>query len=391
MWWLYISLAPVYWLPYVPQRLLELFKAGLIGVGAVTAVVYGIGSSKVRYSRGFLGIVGFSVLLLSISPGLIQGIPDSSIKMFLNISYAFCTFLSFQVLVQSKKDVVELFSYASLVIGGLGMYSVFAGLGIAPDFVAPRKFNGTTVSISGFTGLRTGWSNGIALYVPFAAYLIVWHHRVLIKIAAALAILGIFLSQLTVAGRSGLLATIFGCVSMLCIFGKRYMIVAGLIVGGVLIVTYLPQLEGHLRLDRVEGGFDMKSVDHLSAGRIESYTYALDNIVSNPLTGVGFGYTDRSGHSVHNMLLRFTAETGLIFLFVFVGIAFSALTRCVKRRRISVYAMVGVVVVQGLMIAQFEPSALMGSFQNSALWWAVLGIIAGLAYTDQSDLKSIKS
>ena len=35
--------------------------------------------------------------------------------------------------------------------------------------------------------------------------------------------------------------------------------------------------------------------------------------------------------------------------------------------------------LSGLIISIFEPNALIGSFQNSALWWAAAGAAAALA------------
>ena len=95
--------------------------------------------------------------------------------------------------------------------------------------------------------------------------------------------------------------------------------------------------------------------------------------------GVGFGNTDIAGHSIHNMVLRYTAETGIIFLFVFLGLVAAGLYKLYPFRNNPAACVPMVVIIQGVLESQFEPGVLLGSFQNSALWWACVGIAGAIS------------
>jgi hypothetical protein len=379
IWWIYICLAPVYWLPHIPFDLFYLAKSVLIAAGTISAFFCGLTNSHVRYAHKLVGLTGFLLLLLSITPGLILGQPQDGVKIAMNIFYAFATFMSFSILSQLNKNILTQLAYSCLAIGALGAYTVLASKGLVPDISAPSNFEKTTVSISGFTGLRTGWSNGIAYYASLAAYITATNKSKPIKFTSIFAIIAIFLSQLTVAGRAGMISTLFACSAILLMYGKKTTIITIGTITTIIFIIYLPQFAEHLRLNRIEGDIDLQSLNSFSAGRISSYLYALENIMNTPLTGIGFGNTDIRGHSVHNMFLRFTAETGIFFLIVFIAIITSAIRRCIRLRNIPAYPIIGIIIMQGFIMAQFEPNGILGTFQNSTLWWAALGLNAGLA------------
>lgn len=379
LWLIYLCIAPVYWLPYLPVESFLFAKTALISTAAVSTLLYAFTQRSIRLSFKICGLSGLILLLLSFLPGLILGDYDFSIKLARNLGFAACTFLCFHVLIQTNTNNLRLFSYSSLCIGSLGLYTALAKVGVTPDFTSPKIFK-TLASTSGFTGLRTGWSNGISFYVPLAAYLLITHKNKIVKALSFAAILGIFLSQVTVAGRAGILSSILACLFLIYFYANKTQKVIFLSIMITAFVAYLPSLFEHLRLDRIAGGANQKSLDHFSAGRIEWYIYAFEHIAKNPLTGLGFGNTDVRGHSIHNMLLRLTAETGLMFLFVFLAIVAGALRQFKRMKQLRGTLVLLAIVLQGFLIAQFEPSMILPAFQNSTIWWAAIGMIAALPF-----------
>lgn len=387
LWLLYLCIAPVYWLPYLPAELFLSGKKALFGVATITGFLYLVTKGRVRLSFKICGASGLLLLFLSFLPGLVLGIPESAMKLMMNLSFAACTFICFHALMQGNSKNLLFFSYSSLFIGTLGFYTALAKVGIVTDYHSPGIFD-TTSSTSGFTGLRTGWSNGISFYIPFAVYLIVTHEAKLIKILGFVAILGIFLSQVAVAGRAGMLSSMFACLFLILFYANHKQKVVFFTIIIVAFMAYLPVLFEHLRLDRIEGGIDQESLNHFSAGRIGSYLYALEHISQNPLTGVGFGNTDIRGHSIHNMLLRLTAETGLLFLITFIAIIAGALRQFKRMRKNKGTLILLAIVMQGLITSQFEPSMLLPAFQNSTIWWAAIGMIAALPFLKRGTPKA---
>jgi O-antigen ligase len=130
--------------------------------------------------------------------------------------------------------------------------------------------------------------------------------------------------------------------------------------------------------------------DSFSAGRISGYMVALELISQRPFRGYGFdqlvladfglGYQD-----VHNLWLRLATEAGVFLPLAFAGLISAFLVRVrslfrvvTRDERIALYSLAAVV-FNGLLLTLFEPNTLLGTFQNSASWWASVGALIGLA------------
>ena len=378
-WWLYIAVSPVYWVPLIGVATFSFFKIFLIAVAAITASLTLITEKRITLPFGYLGMFGFFILCFSFLPGVIGGTPGAGYKMLLNVFYSFTTFIAIALLYQKNQRLVEHLSYTGFIIGALCFYVVLAGQGVVENYRPPINLGGFPVSFSGFTGLRTGWSNGTAFFIPFLIYLAFHKKSYMIKALCIACICSIFLSQVTVAGRNGMLASVLGAFLMLYFMKKRLLLMLFGFVILVLALVYLPLLLEHLRFDRIESSASVDDFNKFSAGRLESYYYALSIILKNPVFGVGFGNTDIAGHSIHNMVLRYTAETGIIFLFVFLGLVAAGLYKLYPFRNNPAACVPMVVIIQGVLESQFEPGVLLGSFQNSALWWACVGIAGAIS------------
>lgn len=385
LWLVYFSIAPVYWLPGIHLSTFLSFKTAAIVAATIVSFAYiFIGRGKIYL--GFIGLAGFFLLFVLLSPALIIGTMSSAEQVVANLFYSTCVFLIFASFAINAEKIIVFMKLSSIPIIGFCVYSVLAYFEVVNNFRAPFVLGGFPVSVSGFTGLRTGWSNGIAMYIPFVMIFFFKRKNFTSLLFGAFGVAVIFSSQLVVGGRAGMLATIIGI--LLVVFMRRSKLLKFLIPLGLMLISIqmMPYLIEHLRLDRVASGTGLKELNHLSAGRIGSYIYALELFIKNPVIGVGIGNSDVGGHSIHNMWLKFLADAGIFFIFTFafmIAKVIKGARRFLSDNETS-FVLIAVV-AQGLVSSMFEPSMILGSFQNSAIWWASFGLLSGMTLRARSE------
>jgi O-antigen ligase len=165
----------------------------------------------------------------------------------------------------------------------------------------------------------------------------------------------------------------------------------------LLAVALLPgNTKAHLRFDRLQGvGTRYERLNSFSAGRIEGYRQAIALAAQRPLHGHGFGnyqlkYDGASASTeVHNLWLRMLVEAGIALPMIFLMLATSVLLAsyrrmrwCKRHNRDSKLtwssAALSAVIVTGMVLASVEPNVLLGSYQNSSIWWVCVGIVIAL-------------
>ncbi|MCB0747831.1 MAG: hypothetical protein KDC90_10255, partial [Ignavibacteriae bacterium] len=79
---------------------------------------------------------------------------------------------------------------------------------------------------------------------------------------------------------------------------------------------------------------------------------------------------------IHNFWIKTIAESGLVvfsFYVVFVYLIFKKIRNIGIKNNI--YYLTFLLILAGLIETMFEPNALFGSFQNSAVWWLGVAVI----------------
>ena len=166
LWLIYLSIAPVYWIPGISAGVFLSFKTATIVSATIISFLY-IVSGKGKIYTGFIGITGFFLLFVLITPALIMGEFDSAKQILANLFYSTCVFLIFASFSANSEKTIVFMMLSSIPIAGFCFYNVLAYFDVVKDFRSPFSLGRLPVSVSGFTGLRTGWSNGVAMYVPF--------------------------------------------------------------------------------------------------------------------------------------------------------------------------------------------------------------------------------
>ncbi len=399
IWAIYLGLSPVYWLPFMTTQNLYYFKLMLVASAVVFSWLAAAIRQSIQFPPGMLGPAGFIILILSASFAFIQSEPSLLLRRFQDFSLGFIMMWTMYVYAADEVRTLNIFMMSSIIIGGLGMLTITSKYFGVPSWHAPAIFRSMPLSISGFGSLRTGWSNGLVFFIP---YLCILAYGILKRNNLRL-IVGIFLvfcvigSQSIVGGRAGLLASLLALGWLAYNFLPKIIFVTIVSISVTLAIVYAGLFYEHLRLDRLDtGGSMLGTLDYFSAGRITSYLFAIKEIMQHPILGSGFGNAGIGGHEIHNLWLRMAVEGGVflpLVFFYFVVRLLKFSLRSIRhqalssnkqfsdeiKRNINIVTIYRVVIYSGILISMFEPNVLLGSFQNSALWWATAGAL--LAHT----------
>jgi O-antigen ligase len=405
---LYLGTSPVYWFPYLDVSLFSLLKFVLIALPVVLIWSISIANGRFLLPTGMIGPIGLLVLIVSATFAFAQAKEGLVVKRLMDMLLGFAMMWSFYLYSRNNADIHKILRNAAIIIAILCWITVFNRFLDMPAWRSPVVFGANPLSVSGFGALRTGWSNGVALFVPVLLLLLSDYRTTILSAVTSMALIaGIVMSQIIVAGRAGLLTSL-AAVSIYAVFKlkKIYLVIAAAIVV-ILVITFFDFFVVQFRIDRLEGdGMSTEALDHFSAGRIESYLTAIKMAVESPLVGYGFGEAIVGDREIHNFWLRMLVEGGMFLPLVFLVIVLAILKRVkaqmhmLKRmpatesatisRRLykarSLYFCLFLILLGGLIESFFEPNIFLGSFQNTAIWWAAAGI--ALAMHDPGEFDS---
>lgn len=397
---IYLGLSPVYWLPGVSVSVMRVVKLALAASAVLSIYSHGIIKGSLRFPKGILGPVGFFLMVVVAIPGLVQAEFSSAATRLVDFVLSFGFFWCFYNYVREGGNWQVVFKGAALIVAAFATVTLTSAFLGAPNWTAPFGPTRLPLFITGFGAKRTGWSIGIGMFVPIA-FLFASRHGSLSRnvrgfIRVALMIVVILGAQIACGGRSGIVASIVVVLVNAWRSPLRWHFV-GLMFVALLAALYSADfLTEQLRLDALgTSNVSFRDLDRLSTGRISGYLVALDLIAQRPFVGHGFEQIalDQYGmlyRDVHNLWLQLWVEAGILLPLCF---ALFALSICVHtfrsggkraaRRPVSGTKLtLGLIVVGGLVISMFEPRTLIGSFQNTAIWWAAAGVLLAESIMD---------
>lgn len=365
---IYIGAGPIYWLPWIPLKFVEGAKLALY-VFVVTWPLLHISRATRFYfpggSKVFLWMIAFfafsipSMLLSEMQPALYK--LQNTVQILL-LLFA-CGFLE-------KRGTIEAVARLSVEVFALFCLFSVVLIFIIPNYTSP--LNGDLVlAQTGFGGSRTGWSPAIALYLPwvytgiFVSGLIVW-----------LGCLVMLANQVLVAGRTGMISALVAFI----IYGVTRKNIKGLMLTfGILSAVYFFAINNMELLRLNSGGVDSRAaLDELSTGRIEVYITSFKIISEYFIAGIGIGDIIYAGEkwSIHNVILKSAAESGVLHAVTIVGIFFVALQRGLRgvfqKNLLIIPAFL--TVLSGIVSSFFEPVGMFGTFYSAGFWWVCFSI-----------------
>ena len=392
----YLGIAPVYWLPGVSPELLRTVKVGLFVIAVGSVFLHGFAVRGV-VPKGLLGPLGFLALLLFSVPGLIQAVDVSSrVGLVMDVGFgAIFLWCFFNITQRRDIDPNQVLGRSLAIISFFAALTVSSALTGLPDWQSPY---GHGLTEAGFGNKRTGWSNGLALYLPAVLFLVGKKplHRSTFRQFCCLAILACLVgSQFLAGGRAGILLSCLTILVLMCLrpsFGI-------LTISALLLAAAVALPENwytHLRLDRLAGGVQsLHDLDHISAQRIGGYVMALELLEERLWIGYGIGqviYETSYGKQteIHNLWLKWTVYCGILAPLIFLAmvirmlrIAVRNLKRAIRMGDTVAVAAPSCILFLGILLTLVEPNVLVGAFQTSAVWWAAAGIVMSASFKRQ--------
>lgn len=385
---IYLGLAPIYWLPGISAESLGNIKIALFIFSVAVISVSALLGNKMRLPRGILGPIGLALTLLSTAGGLMQSESSlifSTLKDYLLVfSALWITF----ILLQIKINIEQTLTLSAAMIASACAVVAASKYVDGLDFHGPAQFRAEHLWISGFGSLRTGWSNGVALYVAPLALAFgrkntgLW---IALKVCAAAAIGAIVITQYTVGGRAGLLASLIILGFTFNQQGKRKYLIALSAIAAMLILSNIDSVYTQMRISREEGTQHHKAdnLNTISAGRLQGSMIGLEKAMESPLFGNGLQSIIIGHDEIHNLWIRLAAECGFFAPIVLLCIVYKILraayatsranrNRPETRFRLNIY--IGGLVA-GVFISMLEPRMILGTFQTSIMWWVFAGIV----------------
>lgn len=371
---------PIYWLPGLSIESVKYVKTFFVLSFLTLTVLVG----NFRYHTGLIWVS----YLLVISSGIISILKNdlfilevSTLCAILHIFYSIGASDHTARILESIKKSIILFTIFPLIV----IIDALTGGNIPNpfyDFHYP-------LFLSGFNSGRTGWAFICNIYVGIIFHFLLttnnWKKYLYL---AAIFIYGI--NIFIVGARGGVLTFLF----LLTIFTSQSIkksVTSSLIniifiIGLILIIAILNYES--IQESRVYQFLTMQHDDSsdITTGRSGGYSYALDTISINPFFGKGeINLTEALGYDyekIHNVWLRIFAERGLIF-FLIISLSIFYLTySSIKAARYfkfhSDYA-----IFAGLFATLFEPTAILGNFFSTSMFWLLVCYFIGLKTAHQ--------
>ena len=379
----------MHWLPGVDYEWMARGKI-LLFVVAVGSVFVGTSPRRLLLPGGLAGPLGFAALAALAVPGLAQSSLDLTAG-YLNdvVSGAAMLWCFYNVARLDSIAARVIVERSAMILAALGILALLAAQATVgwQSSCAVASFSDT-----GFGCSRTGWSGGLALYLPV---LVVFAFRRDIGVVRrwlflALAV-GVLAGQAGAGGRAGVVASFIVIAAFVYYFMPRRWKVLGSVAALVAAaaVTVPTTLSEQLRLDLIpEEPTSLMDWNYVSSGRVGGAFQAAGYIAERPFAGHGIQAVRaeyRGGRpEIHNLWLKWAAYCGVLAPLLFLGLVIVLL---VQARRVaymgdrhrSVAVAAGLVVVAGLVLSMLEPGTPFGEFHNNSLWWAAAGLIVGMA------------
>ena len=398
-----IALGPIYWLPFADRTITATVKLILLFNCLATALLM-LSSIKIRqklFSYMKIPNIFFALIFFIMTFGFWVSADENRFSLkanefnFMAYSFmlAYMIFSSSLILAAIRRDYFKLLLYPSIFIIIMSTIHVAT---VLLNFNIEHVEVGKVFKETGFGSLRTGWSNGLALFViVIPAYVSARKESNIKKIFFSFfyGSFPILFSQGLSGGRTGLLASLIAVILFgLYILPKKYFISFPILL---ILVFASPFSLPNKMTDTISNlmnpnEYNEKEIDRnlLSVKyRIDHFLFSLERIYESPIIGNGIGNAIHppTNLEIHNVFLKAGAELGLpymILLFSFPIYLFILLKRALKtnysknellrsRFRSQVVYLVssGITVLSGLFISLLEPRYIYGGLGVSWAWW----------------------
>lgn len=371
----YLTLAPINWLPLVPPLYVNLIKYFITVILCYKTFV----ARNINVKPYYFFSVNYVLLVIILAIPAIFRSYDVAIYDLLDYIFIFVFFWIIRSTNLSRHELFEVFYKVAITIGAIGLLSLISAI-IGITIISPEPWN-DPFSSSAFGGYRTGWSNSLFLFIPFLLFYFLQTNIYKEKIYCVLAITCIIASQILSGGRSG-----FVCSILAIIIFSKFNIKGIIFLGITIILLYqilsVSTIERFFRAsdEQIETKAGNSTIDKISSSRIDGYKLGIKYFSDSPLWGNGFGASNYlmgiNGYAgdIHNTWLKRLVDGGLmlvsplIILFYFI---YKSIIRYIRKeylgRNYSIFFKT--LFFLSILISMGEPNYLLGSFQGEAFFW----------------------
>ncbi len=418
---LFLALGPVHWLPGISRDFLRTLEWAIFVVAL--GLVFGAELTRGRlpFPKGLLGPLGFTGFLILWIPGFLQATGPLQVVYFISkVCISALFFWCFFCISRSSDVVATIFRRAFILIWVLACVHLINILVNSFEWgsICGWDYSGLSTDTVGFGRKSTGWSIGLAMFIPVSALFALSSHRkwslpwkvfglrwsLPWKVFGVIGAVGLLIDQFISGGRGGILVSILIAAAFVLIPSVRWLalivVMAGLFVG----ISYLDtSCYKNVKLDQLASvGSSLGAekpdlvaktqLDNLSTRRIQSYAHGLEKIQERPFFGHGLNQVMLDTpwgiqSEIHNLWLKWATYTGVLAPLFFLTMALLILRsgwqilrdRLATTEERSEATVLALIVLAGLAISMAETSTPLGSFQLTAIWWAAAGSLVGTA------------
>ena len=391
-WGVYLSMAPVAWFPGFPLPAYTGVKTLAFAVAVVSTWLY---ARNRRVPGGLAGPVGLALVAASSVFALSQAVSTvAALRSLLEVTLAFGVLWTIYVFERNVWSIWPALATAAVVHGVLSLLvlAAFAGW-----FEAVSPLRPDSIVDTGLGGWRTGWSNGVALFVPFGLIPVLRPGPLVLRIGAAGAVASTLAGQLVTGGRAGVAVALLSILLMLT-FTQG---LAGLAVGAIAVIGVSVALTSGaatgVGIDRFEQPLGS---DEATATRVELLQYGWEQFGEHPLAGNGIGRPVLGSIAgepleIHNVWLRLAAEGGILLAASLIAVSVSIIAKAVDVlwRASKGYASTEIPVASafvscllgGVVVSLIEPNIFLGTMHVSIVWWVAAGAAVALHTGGRTD------
>ncbi|MEJ7708154.1 MAG: O-antigen ligase family protein [Nocardioidaceae bacterium] len=341
--------------------------------------------AHVRASRLSAWLVAFwlaGVVSLAGSDHVQAGLMES-----LRIMAVVMMFVVLEQLITSRQQMMRVLvaAYASLLIPlGYTLYGFMLGDPATEEKSGLTRILGTFSQSNAYARYLTFMIVfGVAIY-PYVKGHLKTALRVLLSIS------GIFL--LLTLTLTAILAAVVGLL-LIGILTRRRALVLGFVIVIVAAVLAVPGLSSRVSTVQSEAQASGEPAGNTLLWRFNYWAEVLPLANSNPVTGIGVGstsYETNAAKQPHNDFLRAYVETGLIGLFMYIGVLFSLVGTCRRAIRQSVRGEFDHAIAVGALacaVCVVIESMASNVITNSVALWYLMSFVAAAGYISRSSAK----